>query len=215
MSTQVNSILSCHVERSARANPILICHPERRRRCAAGGEGSAVLTPSRFLPALFCFLLLLTALCPAQIKPWNQIQPPPLPAFKPQEPIRVQLANGMVIFLQEDHELPLIDAHCAHSWRLHLRGAEQDRAHRSLRRSLAHRRHQNEDRRPDGRLSGGARGENRNRQPAGLDDHLAELPEGRLRCCVRDVSRPAAQSRIPSRQAGAGEGADVHGDLAP
>jgi zinc protease len=29
--------------------------------------------------------------------------------FKPQEPRRVQLDNGMVIFLQEDHELPLID----------------------------------------------------------------------------------------------------------
>lgn len=46
----------------------------------------------------------------AQVKPWNEVQPPPLPAFKPQQPIRVQLANGMVIFLQEDHELPLISA---------------------------------------------------------------------------------------------------------
>jgi zinc protease len=110
MSARVNSILSCHPERSARANSIPACHPERRRRCAAGVEGSAVVTPSHFLPALFCFLLLLTAFSSAQVKPWNQIQPPPLPAFKPQEPIRVQLANGMVIFLQEDHELPLIDA---------------------------------------------------------------------------------------------------------
>jgi zinc protease len=33
----------------------------------------------------------------------------PLPAFHPQEPKRVQLPNGMVIFLQEDHELPTID----------------------------------------------------------------------------------------------------------
>ena len=95
---------------SARGNFILSCHPERRRRCAAGVEGSAVLTQSRFLLALFCFLLLLTAFSPAQVKLWNQIQPPPLPAFKPQEPIRVPLPNGMVIFLQEDHELPLIDA---------------------------------------------------------------------------------------------------------
>jgi len=108
MSARENFILSCHPVRSA--NSTLPCHPERRRRCAAGVEGSAVLTQSRFLLALFCLLLLLTALSPAQIKPWNQIQPPPLPAFKPQEPIRVQLPNGMVIFLQEDHELPLIDA---------------------------------------------------------------------------------------------------------
>jgi len=40
---------------------------------------------------------------------WKQIPVPPLPPFHPQEPRRVQLANGMVIFLQEDHELPLID----------------------------------------------------------------------------------------------------------
>src|SRR5438067_11733815 len=40
---------------------------------------------------------------------WKQIKKPPLPAFHPQEPKRIQLANGMIIFLQEDHELPLID----------------------------------------------------------------------------------------------------------
>jgi zinc protease len=33
---------------------------------------------------------------------------PTLHRFTPQQPKRVQLANGMVIFLQEDHELPLI-----------------------------------------------------------------------------------------------------------
>jgi len=40
---------------------------------------------------------------------WKQIPIPPLPAFRPREPKRIQLPNGMVIFLQEDHELPLID----------------------------------------------------------------------------------------------------------
>lgn len=44
-----------------------------------------------------------------QTAEWKQIKTPPLPAFHPQEPKRIQLANGMVIFLQEDHELPLID----------------------------------------------------------------------------------------------------------
>jgi zinc protease len=34
---------------------------------------------------------------------------PPLRPFRPQEPRRIELPNGMVIFLQEDHELPLID----------------------------------------------------------------------------------------------------------
>lgn len=45
----------------------------------------------------------------AQGSRWQQIPIPQLPAFKPQQPKRIQLSNGMVIFLQEDHELPLID----------------------------------------------------------------------------------------------------------
>ena len=40
---------------------------------------------------------------------WRQIKKPELPAFHPKEPKRVQFANGMIVFLQEDHELPLID----------------------------------------------------------------------------------------------------------
>jgi zinc protease len=40
---------------------------------------------------------------------WKQIPIPPLPAFQPRQPKRIELSNGMVIFLQEDHELPLID----------------------------------------------------------------------------------------------------------
>jgi len=64
------------------------------------------------------FLLVLTATAAtfttlsqaaAQAASWQQIPIPSLPAFKPQQPKRIELANGMVIFLQEDHELPLID----------------------------------------------------------------------------------------------------------
>jgi zinc protease len=40
---------------------------------------------------------------------WKQIPIPKLPAFHPAQPRRVELPNGMVIFLQEDHELPTID----------------------------------------------------------------------------------------------------------
>ena len=39
---------------------------------------------------------------------WRQIAIPPLPPFKPKEPTRVVLPNGMTIFLTENHELPLI-----------------------------------------------------------------------------------------------------------
>ncbi len=45
---------------------------------------------------------------PKQARPWKQIPIPPLPAFHPAQPKRIELANGMVIFLQENHELPLI-----------------------------------------------------------------------------------------------------------
>jgi zinc protease len=41
-------------------------------------------------------------------KPWEKIPIPPLAPFHPQEPKRIELKNGMVIFLQEDHELPFI-----------------------------------------------------------------------------------------------------------
>ena len=57
---------------------------------------------------------------PAGQKPvWEQ-QAPPLPPFHPQEPKRIELKNGMVIFLQEDHELPLIDG------TMRIRGGERE-----------------------------------------------------------------------------------------
>jgi zinc protease len=40
---------------------------------------------------------------------WQQIPIPKLPPFNPPSPKRIVLSNGMVIFLQEDHELPIID----------------------------------------------------------------------------------------------------------
>jgi zinc protease len=43
-------------------------------------------------------------------KPWTKIPIPPLPAFHPPIPKRIELPNGMVVMLQEDHELPLISA---------------------------------------------------------------------------------------------------------
>jgi zinc protease len=42
-------------------------------------------------------------------QPWKSILIPPLPAFHPQQPKKIVLKNGAVIFLQEDHELPFID----------------------------------------------------------------------------------------------------------
>ncbi len=67
------------------------------------------------LPLAFLMILMAAAIfvhpsmTAAQVANWQQIPVPPLPAFHPQQPKRIELSNGMVIFLQEDHELPLIE----------------------------------------------------------------------------------------------------------
>src|SRR3954462_14921960 len=58
---------------------------------------------------LLLALVFAAGLATAQSTNWKQIPFPPLPAYKPQEPKRIELSNGMIIFLQEDHELPLIN----------------------------------------------------------------------------------------------------------
>jgi zinc protease len=72
--------------------------------------GKAMLLAAAFLIAApITSVLPAGAQAAAQTTTWKQIPIPPLPAFKPQQPKRIELSNGMVIFLQEDHELPLID----------------------------------------------------------------------------------------------------------
>jgi zinc protease len=56
----------------------------------------------------------------SQATDWQQIPIPTLPPFHPAEPKRVELPNGLVIFLQEDHELPLIDGS------IRIRGGSRD-----------------------------------------------------------------------------------------
>ena len=64
----------------------------------------------RALIALFTLILIgSNAQVWAQAANWKDVPIPPLPAFHPPQPKRIALPNGMVIFLQEDHELPLID----------------------------------------------------------------------------------------------------------
>jgi zinc protease len=62
---------------------------------------------------LFAALLAIAVAAPSslsaqQSKPWEQIPIPTLHEFHPQQPKRVELKNGIVIFLQEDHELPFV-----------------------------------------------------------------------------------------------------------
>ncbi|MBV8543767.1 MAG: insulinase family protein [Acidobacteria bacterium] len=63
-------------------------------------------------------LLSLPAL--AQVSDYHDIKTPPLHQIQLPQPKRVQLANGMVIFLMEDHELPLIQG------RARIRGGSRD-----------------------------------------------------------------------------------------
>jgi zinc protease len=73
------------------------------------------------LIALAGGLVTATAFAQAQsAEPWKQIPIPALPAFHPQEPRRIALANGAVIFLQENHELPFVNGSIT------LRGGERD-----------------------------------------------------------------------------------------
>ena len=70
---------------------------------------NSLFTPKRFLSMLLVFGLGISGTGPLKAQQWNKIPIPQLPAFHPQQPKRIELPNGMVIFLQEDHELPLID----------------------------------------------------------------------------------------------------------
>ncbi len=45
----------------------------------------------------------------AQAATWKDVKIPALHSFNPAQPKRVELPNGMVLLLQEDHELPVID----------------------------------------------------------------------------------------------------------
>ena len=62
--------------------------------------------------SLSCAVLVVAA-APANLqaqqnKPWEKIPVPKLHDFKPQQPKRIELKNGIVLFLQEDHELPFV-----------------------------------------------------------------------------------------------------------
>ncbi len=66
------------------------------------------ITAALVAVAAFGSFLLPAGLAAQQSKPWEKIPVPPLHEFKPQQPKRIPLKNGIVFFLQEDHELPFI-----------------------------------------------------------------------------------------------------------
>ena len=62
-----------------------------------------------FLFLASAIFVVASPLVSAQVTSWKDVKIPALHAFKPQQPKRIELPNGMVIMLQEDHELPLVD----------------------------------------------------------------------------------------------------------
>jgi zinc protease len=58
--------------------------------------------------AIVATLIALPLLRAQESKPWEKIPIPKLHEFKPEQPKRIELKNGVVVFLQEDHELPFI-----------------------------------------------------------------------------------------------------------
>ena len=95
---------------------------------AAGRSGETPAFALRFLAT--ASLLLTTALSIAQTptapapthqaQPWKSIPIPRLNAFKPVEPTKIQLSNGVTLFLEEDHELPFISGF------IRIRGGSRD-----------------------------------------------------------------------------------------
>ncbi len=55
-----------------------------------------------------------------QVEPWMKIPIPPLHAFHPEQPTRIELKNGVVILLEPDHELPFING------TINIRGGSRD-----------------------------------------------------------------------------------------
>lgn len=55
-----------------------------------------------------------------QPQAWESITVPPLPAFHPVQPKRIELKNGLIILLEPDHELPFINGF------IEMRGGERD-----------------------------------------------------------------------------------------
>jgi zinc protease len=63
--------------------------------------------------AVCALVLAPNALHAQQSKPWEKIPTPKLHEFKPHQPQCIELKNGIVLFLQEDHELPFVSGSVA------------------------------------------------------------------------------------------------------
>src|SRR5215469_15634109 len=95
--------------------PAGACREERRRAMKRTGnkgmreQGNKGTRLQRLIMLGTAFALVMPAgLSAQQEKPWEKIPIRQLHEFKPQQPKRIELKNGIVLFLQEDHELPFV-----------------------------------------------------------------------------------------------------------
>jgi zinc protease len=75
---------------------------------ASAPEGMRTVKSIALLAIAICLAIAPNSLNAQQAKPWEQIPVPKLHDFKPHQPQRIELKNGIVLFLQEDHELPFV-----------------------------------------------------------------------------------------------------------
>lgn len=66
------------------------------------------ITSRALLAGITAVILTPFVLVAQQNKPWEKIPVPAMKEFKPHQPVRIELKNGIVVFLQEDHELPFV-----------------------------------------------------------------------------------------------------------
>jgi zinc protease len=132
-SREQGSGIGCQGSVVSDQSNLQVCHPEGRSPEATEVEGPAVVFTARAVNRIFdCPILspapwrkcgralslilgiaslgaLAAPSLPAQqSKPWEQIPVPKLHEFHPQQPKRIELKNGVVVFLEEDHELPFV-----------------------------------------------------------------------------------------------------------
>src|SRR5271166_409669 len=84
-----------------------VSHPSRKNKNAAR-VGHPLIVGVHLVLAICTLAFASGALQAQQAKPWEQISVPKLHEFKPHPPARIELKNGIVLFLQEDHELPFV-----------------------------------------------------------------------------------------------------------
>jgi zinc protease len=100
----------CHSRMRSAKDPRILNRPK--------SQSSPVSLLTRACAA--CILVATTLAHAQQPQPWKQIPTPPLHAFKPVEPTRFELPNGVSVFLEEDHELPFISGF------IRIRGGSRD-----------------------------------------------------------------------------------------